>query len=109
MSVLYLGIKQRICLPFAVASSLLFRRDFTMTDVDTSSPSVLLTRTESSKIFLDANDGVELRGPKIRTEDNLNPAFCIVYDTTASASSAAFLSVAVTSTKRFLLADELRS
>src|SRR5579863_9567015 len=90
-SVLYLGTRQRICLPFTVASSLLFLSDFTMTDADTSSPSVLFTSTGSSNIFLDVNRGVELCGPDIRTEDNWNPAFCRVYDTTASASSAAFL------------------
>src|SRR5579885_571124 len=105
MSVLYLGIVHKICFPFILASSLFFLNDFTMTDGTMFNPRMPFTRVGSNNIFLESSIGVELRDPSIRIEDSLNPAFCSVCAITASVSSAAFLSVAVISTNKFLLFD----
>ncbi len=92
-----------IFFPLNLASSLLFFKDFTITEFDTSIPKVLFTSSGSRTSSLDFSTGVEFPDPVTLIEYNSNPAICKVFAITASTPSAAILSVAVTSTSKLLV------
>src|SRR3989344_3466644 len=92
-----LGIVQEMLFLFGNASSLHFFNAVEITDEDIFRPRILFASSTPRLIF------VVLFAPEICTDVNKNPAFCRVAATTDNVSSAVFLSVAVTSTRRFFV------